>query len=62
MSKHEKVSVPAAKKALKLVNGDKQAAYSQYIKLYFEQTGSINCGIDNADLQAFYNQKEDKDE
>ena len=56
MSKNNlnKISIPAAKKALKMVDGDRQAAYSQYIKLYFQQTGSLNCKIDNKDLQIFY--------
>ena len=50
----DKISGPAAEKALKLAGGDKKAAYSQYIKLFFEQTGQLNCGASNDDLQAYY--------
>ena len=49
-----KVSKPAAIRALKLAKGDKKAAYSQYIKLYYGQTGNLDCGISNKDLQEFY--------
>lgn len=50
----DKVSEPAAKKALKMANGDRQVAYSEYIKLFFNQTGNIAVNCDNKDLQAFY--------
>lgn len=48
------VSEPAAKKALEIADGDRQAAYSEYIKLFFNQTGELNPRCDNKDLQAFY--------
>ena len=53
-----KVSKPAAIRALKLAKGDKKAAYSQYIKLYYGQTGHLDCGISNKDLQEFYKGEE----
>lgn len=52
-----KVSEVAAKRALKMANGDRKAAYSQYIQLYYEQTGYLDCGINNKELQAFYDKK-----
>jgi len=50
----KKVSAPAAKKALEIVDGDKNSAYSAYIKLFFNQTGKVDINCDNEDLQAFY--------
>ena len=38
--------------------GDRKIAYSNYIKLYFSQTGRLAPGCDNKDLQAFYDSKE----
>lgn len=43
-----------AKQALINANFDRKAAYSNYIKLYYRQTGKLAPGCDNKDLQAFY--------
>ena len=52
--------IPAlARQALLLAGGDRKAAYSRYIQLYFRQTGKLAPGCDNKDLQAFY-EKEGK--
>jgi len=53
-----KVIPSLARQALKLAGGDRQIAYSNYIKLYFSQTGRLAPGCDNRDLQAFYDSKE----
>jgi len=51
--------IPAlARQALLLADGDRNAAYSRYIQLYFKQTGRLAPGCDNKDLQAFYDSKE----
>ena len=51
--------IPAlARQALLLAGGDRKAAYSRYIQLYFRQTGRLAPGCDNRDLQAFYDSKE----
>ena len=51
--------IPAlARQALLLAGGDRKAAYSRYIQLYFSQTGRFAPGCDNRDLQAFYDSKE----
>lgn len=52
-----KVHPAIAKRALELANGNKQAAYSRYIQLYFRQTGKLAPGCDNKDLQAFYDKE-----
>ena len=50
--------IPAlARQALLLADGDRKAAYSRYIQLYFRQTGRLAPGCDNKDLQAFYNKE-----
>ncbi len=54
-----KVIPSLARQALKLAGGDRKIAYSNYIKLYFSQTGRLAPGCDNKDLQAFY-EKESK--
>jgi len=43
-----------------LADGDRNAAYSRYIQLYFRQTGRLAPGCDNKDLQAFYEKEEGK--
>ena len=54
--------IPAlARQALKLAGGDRKAAYSRYIQLYFRQTGRLAPGCDSKDLQAFYEKERDKD-
>ena len=53
-----KVIPSLARQALKLAGGDRKAAYSRYIQLYFRQTGRFAPGCDNRDLQAFYDSKE----
>ncbi len=59
MYKGLNVSVPAALEALERADGDKKAAYSQYIKIYFEQTGNLAPGCDNNELQEFYQKYEE---
>ena len=54
-----KVIPSLARQALKLAGGDRKAAYSRYIQLYFRQTGRFAPGCDNRDLQEFY-EKEGK--
>ena len=44
-----------ARKALEKAKGVRNAAYSQYIILVYHQTGSLDCGCTNWDLQAWYN-------
>ena len=56
-----KVIPSLARQALKNANGDRKAAYSQYIKLYFNQTGKLAPGCNNKDLQAFYDKERDSD-
>jgi len=46
---------------LKLAGGDRKAAYSRYIQLYFRQTGRLAPGCDSKDLQAFYEKERDND-
>ena len=53
-----KVIPSLARQALLLAGGDRKAAYSRYIQLYFRQTGRLAPGCDNRDLQAFYDSKE----
>lgn len=53
--------IPAlARQALLLAGGDRKAAYSRYIQLYFRQTGRLAPWCDNKDLQAFYEKEEGK--
>lgn len=54
-----KVIPTLASQALKLAGGDRKAAYSRYIELYFQRTGRLAPGCDNKDLQEFY-EKEGK--
>ena len=54
--------IPAlARQALLLAGGDRKAAYSRYIQLYFRQTGRLAPGCDSKDLQAFYEKERDND-
>ena len=54
--------IPAlARQALLLAGGDRKAAYSRYIQLYFRQTGRLAPGCDSRDLQAFYEKERDND-
>lgn len=46
-----------ADEALRMANGDKKAAYSQYIRIVYRLTGKIAPGCDNRDLQAYYDLK-----
>jgi len=57
-----KVNPIWARQALINANGDRKAAYSQYIKLYFKQTGRLAPGCDNKDLQAFYDRESEVEE
>ena len=54
-----KVIPSLARQALKLAGGDRKAAYSRYIQLYFRQTGRLAPGCDSKDLQAFYEKERD---
>ena len=56
-----KVIPSLAQQALKLAGGDRKAAYSRYIQLYFRQTGRLAPGCDNRDLQEFYEKERDND-
>ena len=56
-----KVIPSLARQALKLAGGDRKAAYSRYIQLYFRQTGRLAPGCNNKDLQAFYEKECDND-
>jgi len=56
-----KVIPSLARQALKLAGGDRKAAYSMYIQLYFRQTGRLAPGCNNKDLQAFYEKERDND-
>jgi|AntRauTorckE6833_2_1112554.scaffolds.fasta_scaffold189267_2 hypothetical protein len=58
MYKGLNISVPLADRALELVKGERKAAYSQYIKLYYAQAGNFDCGCDNADLQQYYDDQQ----
>lgn len=40
--------------ALRLADGDRKKAYTQYVRLMYQATGSLNPRCDNKDLQAFY--------
>lgn len=46
-----------ADKALENAKYDRKAAYIHYIKLYFGYTGRLSPGFNNADLQAYYDQR-----
>ena len=54
-----KVHPVMAYEALKLAGGDRNKAYSQYVKLMYQATGSLNPRCDNVDLQAFYDAEGD---
>lgn len=54
-----KVHQVMAYEALKLAGGDRKKAYTQYVKLMFRTTGSLNPRCDNNDLQAFYDTEGD---
>jgi len=49
-----KVNLVMAKQALINAKSDRKKAYSQYIILHFHATGNLAPGIDNKDLQAYY--------
>lgn len=53
-----KVIPKLALEALKMANGDRQAAFSRYIQLHYWLTGSLAPGCDNKDLQAFYDKEQ----
>lgn len=54
--KVDRVIPKVADEALKRANGDRKAAYSQYIRLRYSVTGKLAPGCDNKDLQAYYDQ------
>jgi len=54
--KADRVIPKVADEALKRANGDRKAAYSQYIRLRYSVTGNLAPGCNNKDLQAYYNQ------
>lgn len=47
-----KVSLSLAKRALERANGDRQRAFSEYIKLRFQSTGKLGPGCDAKDFYA----------
>jgi hypothetical protein len=49
-----KVNPKMARQALINAGNDRKSAYSNYIKLHYTATGWMAPGIDNKDLQAFY--------
>jgi len=56
MGKHKgnpsKVHPALAREAIKRAK-DRQSVYSQCIKLWFRQTGKLDTGFNNVDLQAW---------
>jgi len=54
-----KVHPHKAREALRRAKDDRQAAYSRYIQLTFQTTGSLAPGCDNKDLQAWYDENEE---
>jgi len=42
-----------AKEAWKRAGGDRKRTYSEYIRLFYQMTGKLAPGCDNADLQAW---------
>ncbi len=57
-SRPELVNPLAAARALENAGGDRHRAYSQYILMMYRATGSLACGVDNRDLQAWYDARE----
>lgn len=51
------VNPKMADRALTNAKGDRKAAYSRYITLYFRATGSLTPNCDNKDLQEYYREK-----
>jgi len=56
-----KVHPKLADEALKRANGERTAAYSNYIKFYYRCTGKLAPGCDNADLQEYYKSEVEKE-
>jgi hypothetical protein len=54
----EKVNPARAREALRRAKGDRKKAYSEYIRLTYQSTGSLVPDCDNRDLQAFYEREE----
>ena len=52
--KPEMVHPALARRALAEAQGDRQAAWTQYILAHFRATGSLAPGCNMADLQAWY--------
>lgn len=46
-----------AYEALRQAKGNRNAAYTHYVKLHYQLTGSLNTGFNANDLQEFYDQK-----
>ncbi len=46
-----------ADEALWRANGDRKAAYSQYIRIIIKVTNRVDPGCDDRDLQAYYDLK-----
>lgn len=53
----DKVNPVMALEALQRAKGNRKAAYSEYIRLTYQATGSLVPGCDNRDLQAFYDKE-----
>lgn len=53
----QKVNHAMAMEALRRAKGDRKRAYSEYIRLTYQATGSFVPGCDNRDLQAFYDRE-----
>lgn len=49
----DKVDAGLAAEAWRRAKGIRQATYSEYIRVRFGQTGSLDPGCDNCDLQAW---------
>lgn len=54
MANPNKVNPRAAMEALHRANGDRQKAYSEYIRLHFQSTGQLTPKCDAKDLYAYY--------
>lgn len=49
----EKVNPVLAREAWQRAKGERTKAYSEYIRLHYQATGSLAPGCDNRDLQAW---------
>jgi len=49
-----------AEEALRRAAGDRQAAWSRYIQLHYQTTGSLAPGCDAKDLYAWYKEQDEE--